>query len=58
MKDMDKFRTVVSVIIMIVAAVAGFFIGAFLESAFGGAILFSVIAGFACLIYATDNKNE
>ncbi|MFR0735627.1 MAG: hypothetical protein ACLSHR_01540 [Oscillospiraceae bacterium] len=37
---MSKFRTVVSVIIMIIAGFVGFIAGAFLNDAMGGAILF------------------
>ena len=43
---MKKFRTVSCVIIMAIAAIAGFFIGgATLDEPMGGAILFSMIAG-------------
>lgn len=56
---MEKFQTVVSVIIMVLAAVAGIFFGAFLfEQALEGAILFAMIAGFACIIYMLDNPIE
>ena len=55
---MKKFRTVVSVILMILAAIAGIFAGAALGSAAGGAILFSMIAGFGCVIYALDNREN
>ena len=48
---MNKFRTVVSVIVM-------FFIGASLGDALGGAILFALIAGFACVIYTLDNRER
>lgn len=43
---------------MAVAGIAGFFVGAALENAFGGAILFSMIAGIACVVYAIDNREE
>ncbi len=55
---MNKFRTVVSLIVMVIASVAGFFIGSALENAFGGAILFSLIAGIACVVYTVDNRDE
>lgn len=55
---MKKFRTVVSVIIMVVAGIAGFFIGAFLDGAMEGAVLLSMIAGFACVIYTLDNREN
>ena len=53
---MNKFRTVVSVIVMVIAAIVGFFIGASQSDALGGAILFSLIAGFACVVYTLDNR--
>ena len=55
---MEKFRTVVSVIIMVIAGIVGFFMGAFLDDAMGGAILFAMIAGMACIIYAIDNHEK
>lgn len=55
---MSKFRTVVSVIIMIIAGFAGFIAGAFLNDAMGGAILFSMISGIACIIYTLDNPRK
>lgn len=36
---MKKFRTIVSLIAMVLAGVVGFFLGSALENAFGGAIL-------------------
>ena len=44
---MKKFRTIVSVIAMIIAE-----IGATMNNAIGGAILFSMIAGIACIVYS------
>ena len=38
------------------AGIVGFFAGAALGDSFGGAILFSMIAGIACVIYAIDNR--
>ena len=55
---MRKFRTVVSVIIMILAGIVGFFMGSFLENSLAGAILFSMIAGIACIIFTLDNREE
>mgnify|MGYP004704095033 FL=1 len=55
---MKKFRTVASVIIMCMAGIVGFFIGAAVEEPMSGAILFSVIAGIACIIYTIDNTDE
>lgn len=53
---MKKFRTTAAVIIMAVAAIAGFFIGTLLNAPVSGAILFSMIAGIACIVYALDNR--
>ncbi len=50
---MKKFRTIVSVIAMLIAE-----IGATMNNAIGGAILFSMIAGIVLIIYAIDNQEE
>lgn len=55
---MKKYRTVACVIIMAIAAIAGFFIGSTLDEAMGGAILFSMIAGIACIVYSIENRKE
>ena len=55
---MKKFRTIVSLIVMVLSGIVGFFVGSALENAFGGAILFSLIAGIACVIYTIDNREE
>ena len=55
---MKKFRTVASIIIMVLAGIVGFFAGAALNDGFGGAILFSLIAGIACIVYAIDNREQ
>jgi len=55
---MKKFRTVSTIIIMVIAAIIGFFAGAFLNDAIGGATLFSLVAGIACIIYAIDNREQ
>ena len=55
---MKKFRTVASVIIMVIAGIVGFFIGVFLNEPMAGTILFSMIAGIACIVYAIDNHEE
>ncbi|WP_343256429.1 hypothetical protein [Ligaoa zhengdingensis] len=55
---MKKFRTVVSIITMVIAGVIGFFIGATMNEAMSGAILFSMIAGIACLVFTIDNRAE
>ena len=55
---MNKFRTVVSLVIMAIAGIAGFFAGAFLDAGPDGAILFSLIAGIACIIYTIHNQEK
>ena len=55
---MKKFRTVVSVMIMVIAGILGFFVGAVLDEALHGAVLFSLIAGIACVIYTIDNREQ
>ena len=55
---MNKFRTVVSLIIMIIAGIIGFFAGAALDEGLNGAILFSLIAGIGCIIYTIDNQEK
>ena len=55
---MKKERTFVSVIIMILVGIVGFFIGSTLDNSFGGAILFSMISGIGCIIYTLDNRRE
>lgn len=49
-------RTFVSTLIVIAAAVFGFFMGAGMNDALGGATLFALIAGFACTIQAIESK--
>ena len=55
---MKKFKTVLAVIIMVIAGIVGFFIGATLDEAMGGAILFSMVIGIACIIYTIDNQEK
>lgn len=55
---MRKFKAMDAVCIMVLAGIAGYFIGAFLDSSMGGAILFSMIAGFACVVHAIGDKEE
>lgn len=55
---MEWFRTVGAVIIMVAAAAVGFFAGAAPDDATGGMILFAVIAGFGCTVYAIDNHGR
>lgn len=53
---MNKFRTVISVIIMVLAGIVGFFASAALGSGLDGAILFSMVAGIGCIVYTIDNQ--
>lgn len=51
-------RTNISVVIIIIAAVIGFFMGSGMNQAMGGATLFAVIAGFSCTIQAIDGRKK
>lgn len=55
---MKKFRTSISVTIMIFAAIGGYLTGATANEPMGGAILFAMIAGLACIVYAIDNQGK
>lgn len=55
---MKKFRTIVSVIVMLLCAVAGLFLGASLNNAIGGCLLGVLISGIACIIYVLDNQDK
>jgi len=55
---MNKFRTVVSVFIMIVCGAIGIYFGGAFNDAIGGAILGVLISGIACIIYVLDNKDK
>ena len=55
---MKKFRTAVSVIIMVIAGIVGFFVGASVNEAMTGAVLFSMISGIACIIYTILRNNR
>ena len=55
---MKKFRTIISVIIMIVCGIAGLFFGGAFNNAIGGCILGVLISGIACIIYVLDNQNN
>lgn len=45
-----------AVIVMAAAGIVGFFVGAIMKEAMSGAILLSVIAGIACIVYNLDNR--
>lgn len=55
---MKKFRTIVSVIIMILCGLVGLYFGGYLHDAIGGCILGVLISGIACIIYVLDNQNN
>lgn len=55
---MEKFRTVVSVFVMILSAVAGFFLGTSFNNPIGGCILGALISGVACIVYVLDNQDN
>lgn len=57
-KERKRVRTVISVVIIIIAAVVGFFMGSGMNEAMGGAALFAVIAGFACTIQAIESRKK
>ena len=51
-------RVMISIILMVIAALVGFFFGAGMNEAMGGAILLSMITGFACTISAIEKNKE
>ena len=52
-------RVIISIILMVIAALVGFFFGAGMNEAMSGAILLSMITGFASTISAIEkNKKE
>ena len=55
---MRKFRTIVSVIIMILCGCVGLYFGGAFRNAIGGAILGVLVSGIVCIIYALDNQNN
>ena len=55
---MKECGTVISVIVMALAAIVGFLRVAAFGGALEGAILFAMIAGFGCAIYASDNRGS
>lgn len=55
---MDRFRTLVSVIAMVLTGISGYYFGATLGESMGFAVLFSIITGFACVIYVLDNPRR
>ena len=55
---MRLFRMSISIFVMLIAGLIGFFVGIRIDEAMGGAILFSVIAGIACVIYTIENQEK
>ena len=53
---MKKFRTIISVIIMILCGIVGLFFGGAFNNTVGGCILGVLISGIACIIYCIENK--
>lgn len=51
-------RTIVSVILMLVAAFVGFLLGTAINEAMNGAILLSIITGVACIINAIEKNRK
>lgn len=51
-------KTGLIIFLMIVAAIPGYFLGAYLHDGFGGAVLFSLIAGMAGIVHVIDNKDK
>ena len=43
---------------MVIAGIVGFFIGATMNEAMSGSILFSLIDGIACIVYTIDNCGD
>ena len=51
-------RVMISIILMVIAALVGFFFGAGMNEAMRGAILLSMITGFACTINAIEKNKK
>ena len=51
-------RTLISLAIIILASVIGFFMGTGMNEAMGCATLFAAIAGFGCTIQAMESKKK
>lgn len=56
--EVSVMRTMISSVIIVIAAVIGFFMGAGMNQAMGGATLFATIAGFACTIQAIESRKN
>lgn len=51
-------RVIISIILMVIAALVGFFFGAGMNEAMDRAILLSMITGFACTINAIEKNKK
>lgn len=52
--EIFDMRNIISTVVIIVAAIIGIFLGMGMNEPLNGAILFVVIAGFACIINAIE----
>ena len=51
-------KVIISVIIMLVSAFVGLLLGDLLNGAETMSIIFTIISGFACTIYAVESKKK
>ncbi len=51
-------KTICSIVIMVIAAFIGLFLGASLGDVVGGMILLALIAGIGCIVYAIESLNQ
>ncbi len=51
-------RTIVSIVIMLISALVGIFVGSAMNGAEIFGIIFSMIAGFSCTIHAIESKKD
>ncbi len=52
------FRSVIAVIVMVIASLIGLFIGTALNNVMGGMILCALISGIACIVYSINNSSD
>ena len=50
--------TIISVILMVIAAMVGLFLGMFLNVGMGGAILLALITGVGCIIHTMEKHHR
>ena len=51
-------RTIISIVIMLISAWVGIFVGAAINGTEISALIFVIIAGFACTIHAIESKKD